>query len=149
MNQVSGEAAMEKSSRRREGAKTVTFEPQACLTKHWQIKDFAAPKRVFHKFLEFHHAGPDRSEDEKPDPKFPELFWKRSMDKLNPPRACLGEGDQAKPGGGALLIPNFPSPTTLRAAVPLPEQARGGISTKVPPPSANRIAAKAQMSNSR
>jgi hypothetical protein len=39
--------------------------------------------------------------------------------------ALAGEGDQAKPGGGPLLTPKYPS-TALRA-VPLPAKSRGGI----------------------
>src|SRR3954470_10244838 len=44
---------------------------------------------------------------------------------VNSSPAFAGEGDQAKPGGGALLSPKNPS-TALRA-VPLPGKCRGGI----------------------
>ena len=39
--------------------------------------------------------------------------------------SLLGEGDQAKPGGGANLTQDHPSTTTRRAAVPLPEASSG------------------------
>jgi hypothetical protein len=39
--------------------------------------------------------------------------------------SLLGEGDRAKRGGGVILTPLFPSTTTLRAAVPLPETSSG------------------------
>jgi hypothetical protein len=39
--------------------------------------------------------------------------------------SLLGEGDQAKPGGGANRLGAFPSTTPLRVAVPLPETSSG------------------------
>ena len=39
--------------------------------------------------------------------------------------SSFGEGDQQKAGGGANLSPDYPSATTLRAAVPLPEASSG------------------------
>ena len=44
---------------------------------------------------------------------------------LNSSPSSLGEGDQAKPGGGEILTPDYPSTTPLRAAVPLPEASSG------------------------
>jgi SAM-dependent methyltransferase len=45
----------------------------------------------------------------------------------NSSRSLLGEGDQAKPGRGAIPTPNFPSTTPLRGAVPLPGRNLGWL----------------------
>ena len=55
---------------------------------------------------------------------------------LQPCPAFAGEGDQAKPGGGALL--SLKNPSTAPRALPLPEKSRRGIWSALtirPPPS--------------
>jgi hypothetical protein len=49
---------------------------------------------------------------------------------LNPPLHLQERGDQAKPGGGAFLIPKNPS--TARRAVPLPRKTGGGFKEALP-----------------